>query len=148
MIRSLLINVFARGIFFVFLVFLVGSCGKEDPYPDIPNVPVNFVINPNSTEYLELTHIGGWVTVTGGYRGIIIYRISLTEFMAYERTCPFDPDIAEARVEVDISGLTAYCPVCHSRYILLDGSTYDGPSHYPLKQYQTVYEGGLLYVYN
>ena len=30
------------------------SCKKEDPAPEIPVVPVNFVIDPNSTQYINL----------------------------------------------------------------------------------------------
>ncbi|NQV03232.1 MAG: hypothetical protein HQ542_11340 [Bacteroidia bacterium] len=138
-----------RYIWLILLPFLVlTSCKKENPQPIIPEVYVNFFINPNSTEYLELNAPGGWVAVTGGYRGIVIYRLTLQEFFAYERTCPWDPWEEEARIEVEESGITAVCPVCGSKYILLDGSPYEGPSTYLLKQYRTTYDGNLLYVYN
>lgn len=131
------------------LVFSVmTSCSKEENKNDIPVVAVSFVINPNSTEYLELNAVGGWVNLTGGYRGIVIYRKSVSEFMAYERACPYDWDLADGRVDVDASGLTARCPACKSQYILIDGSPFAGPSTYPLKQYQTQYDGIQLYVFN
>lgn len=109
---------------------------------------MNFFIDPNSTEYLDLNAPGGWVYVTGGYRGILIYRLTITEFLAYERTCPYDPEIPEARVEVEESEVTCACPVCGSKYILLDGSPFEGPSPYLLKQYRTTYDGSLLYIEN
>ena len=138
-----------RYTWLIMLPFLVlVSCKKENPQLTIPEVYVNFFINPNSTEYLELNSPGGWVTVTGGYRGILIYRLTLEEFFAYERTCPWDPGEEGARIEVEESGITVVCPVCGSKYILLDGSPFEGPSTYLLKQYRTTYDGSLLYVYN
>jgi hypothetical protein len=130
------------------LLGLAMSCRKENPPPRIPEVYVNFFLDPNSTEYLPLNASGGWVYVTGGYRGILIYRLTQTEFLAYERTCPYDPDTPTARIEMEPSFTTMLCPACKSRYIILDGTPFEGPSVYLLKQYHTQYDGVLLYVYN
>jgi nitrite reductase/ring-hydroxylating ferredoxin subunit len=130
-------------------ILLLFACSKNESNPnEIPVVPVNFSIDPNSTVYMELNHIGGWLPLTGGYRGIIVYRSSLTEFKAYERACPYDWQQASAQVRVDTSQITISCPVCKSAFVILDGSPYHGPSPYPLKQYQTAYDGSLLYIYN
>jgi nitrite reductase/ring-hydroxylating ferredoxin subunit len=131
----------------LFLLFIEG-CAKETGQPQIPVVPVNFSIDPNSTQYLELNHPGGSEYLTGGYRGILVYRISATEFVAFERACPYDFDNPDARIVVDTSMITCYCPVCKSEYILTDGTPFQGPSRYALKQYSTTYDGVLLYVYN
>jgi hypothetical protein len=135
-------------IFLVALLAIGTGCGKENSQPQIPDVPVNFVIDPNSTEYLGINHIGGSIYLNGGYRGILVYRLSLTEFMAFERACPYDFTLPAARIEVDTSLITCYCPACISKYILTDGTPYAGPSRYALKQYATTYDGALLYVYN
>ena len=126
------------------------ACKKKSDtqQPEIPYVIVNFSINPNSTQYIELNHIGGYVPVTGGYRGIIIYRVSETEFKAYERACAYDPTADSAQVRMDVSGLTMTCPKCKSKYIILDGSPYGGPTQWSLKQYRTSYDGTYLYVMN
>lgn len=136
----------------ILAVFLLStgtsSCGKETNDPEIPDVPVSFVINPNTTEYLELNSIGGWVYLTGGYSGILVYRATMNDFVAFERACPYDFTIPEARILVDTSMITCYCPVCMTKYILMDGTPYEGPGRYPLKQYQTVYDGNLLFITN
>ena len=72
----------------------------------------------------------------------------MDEFMAFERACPYDFEAEEARIEVDTSEITCYCPSCLSKFIMFDGTPYDGPSPYPLKQYQTVYNGTYLYISN
>ena len=136
-------------IILLVMLFALAGCSKnEDQQNPIPSVPVNFSINPNSTEYIELNTVSGWVNLTGGYRGIIVYRKAINEFMAYERACPYDWQNNNARVNVDNSGLIVECPVCKSQFIITDGSPFQGPSPYPLKQYQTTYDGTLLYVYN
>lgn len=139
-----------RFLFLVMFITVMFSCSKksQDQGPEIPFVAVNFVISPNSTQYIELNHMGGYVTVTGGYRGIIIYRKSENEFMAYERACAYDPTADSAQVRVDVSGITMTCPKCKSKYIILDGSPYGGPTQWPLKQYRTNYDGTYLYITN
>ncbi|MEI6456223.1 MAG: hypothetical protein WCO93_08035 [bacterium] len=132
----------------LFLFLFVTSCTKEEQPPDIPYVYVNFSLNPNSTEYINLNPVNGWETVTGGYQGILLFRISVAEFAAFERACPYDPLSPGAQIRVEDSGITCYCPVCKSRYIMTDGTPFEGPSHFPLKQYQTYFDGFLLYVSN
>jgi nitrite reductase/ring-hydroxylating ferredoxin subunit len=135
-----------------FLLFSQTNCKKGDSQDNsqtqIPVVPVSISLNPNSTEYINLNPVGGWETITGGYRGIIVYRKSANEFTAFERACPYDWNLTTSRLAVDASGSTATCPNCKSKFILLDGTPFQGPSRYPMKQYQTSYDGYLLYIFN
>ena len=133
------------GVFFL----LWSGCSKNsDTVNNIPYVGVSFSINPNSTEYIHLNTVDGWEYLTGGYKGILVFRKSVTEFVAFERACPYDWQNTNARINIDTSGITAYCPVCKSKYVLIDGTPYNGPSRYPLRQYQTSYDGNLLYISN
>jgi nitrite reductase/ring-hydroxylating ferredoxin subunit len=147
MVTSNKITIFSTALFTI--IFLISGCKKEsEQNNEIPVVAVSISISPNSTEYVELNPVNGWVYLTGGYRGIIVYRRSLNEFVAFERACPYDWNANNTRIMVDTSGITAQCPTCKSKFILLDGSTYSGPSGYPLKQYQTSYDGNMLYIFN
>ena len=141
------INVRALLILGFFSISVI-SCKKEAQPTEIPYVYVNFSLNPNSTQYIQLNSVNGWETVYGGYNGILIFRKSMDEFVAFERACPFDPTTAGAQVKADKSGITCYCPICGSKYIMNDGTPYAGPSHYPLKQYTTMYDGTTLYISN
>jgi nitrite reductase/ring-hydroxylating ferredoxin subunit len=134
--------------FLAVIVISTSSCKKEEQAPEIPYVYVNLVLNPNGTEYINLNVVNGWETVRGGYNGILIFRKSVNEFAAFERACPYDPMVSGAQVRVDQSGITCYCPVCNSKFIMVDGTPYEGPSHFPLKQYTTVYDGAMLYISN
>ncbi|MCK9616949.1 MAG: hypothetical protein M0R21_03850 [Lentimicrobiaceae bacterium] len=139
---------FLYRILFLLVMFLpVAGC--DDDYSDVPYAYIDIYINPNSTEYNELNTVNGWVYLKGTSpsRGIIVCRISQDEFMAYERTCPYDADKDNAIVEVE-SPLVAVDSLCGSRYILTDGSRFDGPAKLPLKQYRTNYNGAILHIYN
>lgn len=128
-------------------------CAKEDD--PLPWAVVNIHIEPNSTLYINLNTVGGYEYLTANYpsRGIIVYRISTNDFMAFERTCPHDPDACCdedgcARLIVEPDGIIIKDECCESQYLILDGSNVTGPSVKPLKQYRTAYDGKTLHIYN
>lgn len=140
------------------VIVIINSCGKNDDLPFQVGY-VNFQIYPNSTEYLQLNAVGGWAYVTASEpsRGIIIYRLSTDEFKAYERTPTYKPDscciyydnYAEcSRLVVDQSAVFAVDTCSGSKFLLIDGSIVNGPARYPMVQYNTQYDGEVLYVYN
>jgi len=137
--------------------FLVGllvfaftfSCKNEDD--PIPYAYVNFYIDLNAPDYNILNAIGGFVSVTGGYKGIIIYRHSFEEFYAFERACTYDPTAEYGMVKMDNTGLFAIDSVCGSKFsILLDGTPVDGPATFALKRYFATYNENtnILYITN
>lgn len=132
---------------FLLLVFVFfPQCKKnEDP---IPYVYVNFYINLNSPQYTDLNNIGGYVYVTGGYRGIVIYRNSIDEFKAFDRACPYKPSKECERVVVEETGITLVDTCCGSRFLLMDGSVVNGPATISLKEYRTYFSGSNLQVRN
>jgi hypothetical protein len=134
---------------FLVIVLLASSCKKDkENYADIPYVYVDFTIDPM---FNNLNNIGDVEVFTGGYRGIIIYRASDIEFMAYERTCTYDPDETCSKLYIDPnSSLFAVDTCCGSTFLLLDGSPTTGPATISLKQYRTLYDAAnsKLRVYN
>jgi hypothetical protein len=135
-------------VWFILLFVILSSCkDKNNEYTDlIPNVPVNFYLQPDGIDFIAA---GSWrVYENEGYRGILVYRIDQNEFHAYERTCPFDPQIETAIVEVNNSGILMVDSTCMSLYNILDGSPSGGPAVLPLKQYFTEFDGNQLHIYN
>jgi nitrite reductase/ring-hydroxylating ferredoxin subunit len=145
--RSL--KIFVRAGFIACAIILgTSACKKEAQPPEIPYAYVNFQIDPNGTQYINLNVVNGWETVTGGYKGILIFRKSVNEFAAFERACPYDPGKDGALVIVEESGITCKCAICGSKYIMTDGTPFEGPSRYTLKQYNAFYDGVMLHVTN
>lgn len=139
---------------FLFLIFFLAGCQKE-AYTPLPFVEVNIQIFPNSPQYFNLNSNGGfeYLLANPPSRGIIVYRTLPNEFIAFERTCPHDPDACCsgsecARLVVDESRLTISDSCCGSIYLILDGSNISGPSQYRLKQYHTSYDGTTLRIFD
>lgn len=141
----------------------VVSCEKNNPNPDIPKVNIYYQIDPNSTVFLELNTIGGWIyldEMPGIYvpypsRGIIVYRQDIDLFKAYERqppNSPFQCCIPNSTICSTLLVGPNYPFVkdtCTGNlYQLLDGSLFSGDGQYPLIQYRTYYDGNLLTISN
>ena len=126
------------------LVIILPGC-RKDKQPQIPYVYVNYQLYPNSLDYIP---IGGHKYLTGGYRGIVIYRLLDDQFAVYERCCPNDPEKTNAKVTVMSSGSTCIDSVCMSKFILMNGTPYEGPSPFSLMQYRYTFDGETLLIYN
>ena len=138
---------------------LFHSCRKETRVI-IPDTYVDFTLSLNDPLFIDLNSVGNSVVVNSSYfgssssgykdHGIIIYRASQTEFYAFDRTCTWEEALDEA-VDLDLpSDLSAECPNCGSTYILPSYGypDNDGPALYPLKSYQTEFDGTNIWVYN
>lgn len=141
------------------------------PIPDNPNAPqayIRFSIYPNTPRYQELNVVGGWMYLTSEAestsRGIIVYRMTDTEFCAYDRIPPNYPNACTdsqgntTRMIVDLPFVVDHCN--NAYYNILNGEIIVDELHdmvpnfvtdqyvYPLIQYHTVYDGVQLTIYN
>lgn len=142
-------NILSFQLIVLLVMLVVSSCKKDNNNQGqnfIPNVPVNFYIQPNTIDFLPA---GSWKEYANeGYRGVLIYRLDQLTFMAYEMACPYDPEKECARVEVDVTTFTLIDSCCMSRYNLIDGMPVGGPATMPLLQYFNEFDGNFLHVYN
>jgi nitrite reductase/ring-hydroxylating ferredoxin subunit len=130
-----------------FLLFTATEFGCEkDRNEIIPYVPVNRYFNIRDPEFFDLSVPNNSVTIKGGLNGIIVYRVSVEEFVAYDRTCTYEPE-NNCAVETDNSS-SAKCPCCGSRFFLIDGSPLNGPAQWPLKPYKTTFDGTYVRITN
>lgn len=137
------------------LCLLFCSCSSDSELDEI--IPNTYL---NSTLYLdyhsELGSVGNalyFETISGtsvGYlgHGIIVVKVN-DGFSAFDATCSHDIDSDE---HVEIEGAFAECPVCNSKFNLLDGGyPFEGSTaSYPLKEYSTSYSSSsnTLRIYN
>ncbi len=134
-------------LFLGFLVTATGGCKKEDS--KVPYVDVNITINLDQPEYHDLRTTGGWLYLTGGSRGLIVYRLSSDEFKAYDRHCTYKPSEDCDPALVDSSDIKIVCRDCHgSQYSITDGTVIKGPANEPLREYSTSFDGTLLRITN
>lgn len=128
-------------IFFIATVFILfsDSCRKKEDL--VPNVYVNFTIFLSDPEFSILQTIGNNVFVTGGVSGIIIYRVSQSEFVAFDRCCTYKPSDRCAILPDTGNTLFLKCPCCGSMFSFIDGSVQASPAERPLTSYSAYYDG-------
>jgi len=113
----------------------------------VPSVPVNVTINVLSPEFFDLSVPGGWVYITGGSRGIIVYRKTQDEFIAIERHSSYQPEDNCAVVVMD-DGVILDDPCSDSQWLIMDATIVNGPASMPLRTYETSYQEPYLYINN
>ncbi len=129
-------------------LILFVSCSKNQNI--VPYVYVDQYINISLPSYSSLNYIGGWTYITGGSRGIIIYRQSYDQFSAYDRHCTYNADNPCGKATVDSTNTFVECSCDSSRYQLFDGLVIQGPATYSLKNYQTNFDviTNQLHIFN
>ena len=127
---------------------LFPSC-KKDKQGGVPFTPVDISINVNNPAYADIQVPGGWLYLTGGSLGIIVYRQTLDVFLAMDRHCPYQPENL-CRVTVDDTQVTARdSACCGSSFTIVDGgSVSQGPAATALLGYNTLFNGTTLRIYN
>jgi len=128
------------------LVMLCHSgCRRESTV--IPFVPVDITININNPAYFDLSIPAGWIYITGGSRGIIVYRNTNDQFTAYDRHSTYNID-DNCRVSVLDDNVTIKDECSESQWIIIDGSVMQGPAVIPLQQYNTTFNNPMLRIFN
>lgn len=88
-----------------------------------------------------------------GFGGVLVYHGVSSDgrdaYYAFDAACPHEAS-RSVRVEVDEDGIYAVCPMCNSKFELLNGfgNPVSGPAEYNLKPYQVIMEGNKIYVRN
>lgn len=135
--------------FFVFLLLMsLLSCDDSFENNDfLPNVPVNFTVNLNLSEGLNLQIPGGQETFLGqGIRGVVIYRLNLDTFVAFDLACPHLELQSCSTMTVDALFMT--CPCDNERFQLTNGASEDGSVSESARFYTTRLSGNILTVNN
>ncbi len=136
-----------KAVLFFFIAALSCSRCRDNNITQVPYVPVNIAININQPDFFDLTVPSGWVYVTGGSRGIIVYRNSIDEFTALERHSTYQVE-NQCAVAVNDDGVLISDPCSASQWYIQDGTVVNGPATFPLVQYETSFQDPYLYITN
>ncbi len=156
-----ILNISAITCILFLAIISLNGCKKDKNNNRVPLAIVDITIDPNSTLYQDLNVIGGWIYldesdgVNPPSRGIIVYRNTDEQFMAFERTPPYKPDSCCTSTNTNCSKLVVgnYYPfvmdTCTgSKYLILDGTPVVSPSSVALGMYYTDYYGQFLRIHN
>jgi hypothetical protein len=134
----------AGGLLLVFLI--VCGCSRDlydDPIPVVPFA--DLVINLAFPEYQSLAVNGGYKAINSiGVRGVIVYRLDATTYIAYERNCSYHPNEAGSTVDINTNKLYMTDSSCGSNFSFTDGKPISGVAWRPLRKYRTLLSGTSL----
>jgi nitrite reductase/ring-hydroxylating ferredoxin subunit len=117
-------------------LFFFSACAPDVSDDAIPYVQFSdIIINLNLPAYIALKYDGGYQRISGGVRGIIIYRKNSSTYIAYERNSSYHPNEACATVDVHSSGLYMIDTCSNSTFDFSTGKPTSGPAIRPLRQY-------------
>ncbi|MDP4183658.1 MAG: hypothetical protein Q8862_00675 [Bacteroidota bacterium] len=130
----------------VLLIGFVTSCTESIQYR-IPYVVVDKFINLNTTNELLVSGNSKQYAAApyGGFGGLIVCCLSQGNYVAFDAACPNE---ATSTAVVKADGLIATCPVCKSKFLLMNGTPISGPCKSSLRPYRVIYGDNTLYVKN
>lgn len=113
----------------------------------IPYVDVQVDLNLSLPAYNILNFPGNWLYISGGSRGLIVYRYTLDEFVVLDRHATWDVG-AGCQCTVAQDGYTIEDPCSGSQWYIFDGSIIQGPTTAPLERYTTTWIPPVLSIRN
>ena len=113
----------------------------------IPYVDVQVDLNLSLPAYNNLNFPGNWLYISGGSRGLIVYRYTLDEFVVLDRHATWDVG-AGCQCTVSPDGYTIEDPCSGSQWYIFDGSIIQGPTTAPLERYTTTWIPPVLSIRN
>ena len=125
---------------FLSMTLFILSCSSDSvryKNPYIPNYTFSITINANLPLYSGLLSAANPILITQnnvGANGIIVMKISDTDYRAWEANCPNQYPSACSRMV--INGLNAKCPCDDIEYNLFNGVGIDGQGEYTMKPYR------------
>ena len=135
-------------IAFLSLSLFILSCTSDNvryQNPFIPNYNFSITIDANLPLYSGLLSPINPIRITNenaGANGIIVMKISDTDYRAWEANCPNQYPSACSRMV--INGVNAKCPCDDFEYSLFTGVGIDGEGEYTMKPYRVDILGNNL----
>ena len=136
-----------RNKLLLILTVLFASCGSDPIVTYIPYVYVEEEVNLNDFESLALANVGGFIYIEGGVKGIVVLHSTVSEYLAFERNCTFQPQDECAVISMHSSALYFEDTCCNSSFNLSGWPT-GGPAELQLKQYSVFQDGERLLIRN
>jgi len=135
-------------LFLITIVFL--SC--KDDYVDgntyLPNTPVNFTVNLNLSEGINLQSAGYKTFPNKGIKGVIIFNNGLDNFTAFDLACPHIPLQGCSVMTFSQTDLNMTCTCDGEKFSKIDGSPQNPEIRQAARAYTITKNGSTLYIRN
>ncbi len=140
-----------KTLFFLPIFLLVLACSSSDDNfrnnPNLPDVNFRFQLNLSFPEYNDLQFPGNsYATYNHGVRGVVIYNINNSQYVAFELSDPNHPPNNCSGMTVN--GVIASCGCDDNKYNVITGELSEGEGQYTMKPYRVQRSGNVLEVFN
>jgi len=127
-------------------LFIHSFCVKKEE--KLPFAYINYSFYLTDPAFFNLNSIGGYAVIKNeGINGVIVYRKSLDEIMAYDGNCTYQPS-ARCGVKLSTDQISATDSCCGSVFQLYDGFPTKGPATLPLYEYKVTVENERVTITN
>lgn len=134
-------------IIFILLFGLLSCSNTDDPNTILPNFPVSEEVNLSNPSNNALLAVGGWVEISGGIKGIVVYHASIDNYLAYDLACPhLQPSECTKMIIED--GLTMKCTCDDTKFALALGGAPQSGTQFPAREYRVIKDGNTLFITN
>jgi len=125
------------------ILFVLSSSGCRQRLHPVPDIPFNINIDINLPTYSSLQSISGFAYIENvGVKGLVVYRRSIDEFVAFDRMSTAAGGDTCAPLYVDPDNLLILLDPCTaSKFSLFDGSLINGPAEWGLRSYRILFNG-------
>ena len=131
----------------ILLLSLFSCSNTDDPNTILPYVPVNETVYLNNPSNNNLLSVGGWVEISGGIKGIVVYHAGIENYLAYDLACPhLSPSVCSKMIVED--GLNMECTCDNTKFALALGGAPQSGTQYPARQYRVIKNGNTLIITN
>lgn len=135
-----------KNLLLICFFFGIISCGSTDDNNQfLSNVPVNFTINLNLAEGIDLQVPGGSkVFANEGIRGVVVFRQNIDLFVAFDLACPHI-ELQDCST-MTVGSLFMTCPCDDQRFQLTNGAPENGSINESARFYNVTKNGSILRV--
>lgn len=142
-----------KKIFILLSISVLFACSKSDEKlnrnPYLTNPVVSLDLNLNLPEYNPLKFPGSFVLVPQGIKGIVVYCISESHYVAFDLSDPNHTPNSCSRMEVEGIIATCPCPDDENKYNIITGLHQTEPDiKYPMQAYRAERSGNHVRISN
>lgn len=122
------------------------ACDNDSPQDELPPAAFSpIVLDLNLPSNQALSRDGGFIRLSQGLRGMIVYRENAASYHAIDQNCTYLPFEASSTVDIDPNNPTLLQdPSCGSIFLLPDVFPSGGPAILPLRKYNVSLAGRTL----
>jgi nitrite reductase/ring-hydroxylating ferredoxin subunit len=133
----------------IILLFGLFFCDNTDDNNQfLPNVPVNFTVNLNLSEGIDLQVPGGQAIFENkGISGIVVIRQNIDLFIAFDLACPHLEPFQDCST-MTVGTLFMVCPCDNERFQLTNGAAENGEITESARVYNVTRNGDIIRITN